>query len=74
MEKSIVWVRKINFYRGSAEESVEDGGLSQEEKSRLYGFALQMIGNRSYAAARNVVLTIRGYKNVDELLAQLDER
>ena len=59
---------------GTAEESVEDGGLSQEEKSRLYGFALQMIGNRSYAAARNVLLKIRGYKNVDELLAQLDER
>lgn len=59
---------------GSAEESVEDGGLSQEEKSRLYGFALQMIGNRSYAAARNALLKIRGYKNVDELLAQLDER
>ena len=59
---------------GTAEESVEDGGLSQEEKSRLYGFALQMIGNRSYAAARNALLKIRGYKNVDELLAQLDER
>ena len=59
---------------GTAEENVEDGGLSQEEKSRLYGFALQMIGNRSYAAARNVLLKIRGYKNVDELLAQLDER
>ncbi len=58
---------------GSAEESVEDGGLSPEEKSRLYGFALQMIGNRSYAAARNALLKIRGYKNVDELLVQLDE-
>ena len=44
------------------------------EQEQQYLFALQMIERRSYDIAYNTLNKIKGYKNVDELLQQLENR
>lgn len=44
------------------------------EKEKLYGYALQMYGNRSYSIAYNVLSKIKGYKNADQLLLELEDK
>ena len=45
--------------------------LQQEQQ---YLFALQMMERRSYDIAYNALVKIKGYKNVDELIAQLENK
>ena len=47
---------------------------NQQAQQQLYLFALQMIERRSYDIAYNTLNKIKGYKNVDELLQQLENR
>lgn len=44
------------------------------EKEKLYGYALQMYGNRSYSIAYNVLLRIKGYKDSNKLLLELEDK
>ena len=42
------------------------------EKEKQYLFARQMLAVRNYDVARNALMKIKGYKDVDELLKNLD--
>lgn len=45
-----------------------------KETINLYSFAKAMIGNRSYAIAYNSLQKIKGYKDVDQLLEELEDK
>ena len=46
----------------------------EQEKINLYSFAKQQMDNRSYQAAYNCFIKIKGYKDVDELIAILEDK
>ena len=46
----------------------------QDEREQTYLFALQMINARSYDIAEKALVKIKGYKNVDELLKQIENK
>ena len=56
----------------SALESKEE--KNSEDKEKMYLFGLQMINQRSYDVAYNILSQIKGYKDVDELLQQIEDK
>lgn len=48
--------------------------VDEQEKINLYSFAKQQMDNRSYQAAYNCLIKIKGYKDVDELLVSLEDK
>ena len=56
----------------SQEKTVIKSG--QDEREQMYLFALRMMDARSYDVAQNALLKIKGYKNVDELLKQIEDK
>ena len=56
----------------SALESKEE--KNSEDKEKMYLFGLQMINQRSYDVAYNILSKIKGYKDVDELLQQIKDK
>ncbi|MBR2330044.1 MAG: hypothetical protein IKA40_02245 [Clostridia bacterium] len=44
------------------------------EKQKLYSFAMQQIGNRSYQTAYNCLSQIKGYRDADEILENIKDK
>lgn len=49
-------------------------GMTSADAENTYLFALQMINTRSYNIAYNALLKIKGYKNSEELLKQIEDK
>lgn len=78
LPKNIVSHTQKNFLPDNIDTRPEDIrnplSLDELEKEKLYGYALQMYGNRSYEVAYNTLLKIKGYKNTDQLLSELADK
>lgn len=58
----------------SAEDKAQKESSDSSNKEKTYLFALQMIKTRSYDIAYNAFLKIKGYKNVDELIKEIEDK
>ena len=68
----IFLAKKALFPNQSIWKTVIKSG--QDEREQMYLFALRMMDARSYDVAQNALLKIKGYKNVDELLKQIEDK
>ena len=73
-EKKTTTVKKSTATKKTAGKVESVQATEDEEKEKQYLFAVQMLNMRSYTVAYNTLSKIKGYKDVDALLAMLEEK